>query len=153
MRLWGRPPGGRSPPKRATVIGIKLKPAHKHGYFVINHKQIALLLADPLIQSCFFKTPTSNSISIRGSAPGPMQGEVSPYDPLFSAHPASSSQQQSLCGTQNNPPRNDDLKYPYSCIVPGQGFALKAAESLSCLAPHACRLKENPNNRISSKGS
>jgi hypothetical protein len=36
-----------------------------------------------------------------------MQGEVSPYDPLFSAHPASSSQRQSLCGTQNNPPRSD----------------------------------------------
>jgi hypothetical protein len=57
-----------------------------------------------------------------------MQGEVSPYDPLFSAHPASSSQRQSLCGTQNNPPWSDDLKYPYSCIVPGQGFALKALE-------------------------
>jgi hypothetical protein len=42
-----------------------------------------------------------------------MQGEVSPYDPLFSAHPASSSQRQSLCGTQNNPPRSDLLKYPY----------------------------------------
>jgi hypothetical protein len=36
-----------------------------------------------------------------------MQGEVSPYDPLFSAHPASSSQRQSLCSTQNNPPRSD----------------------------------------------
>jgi hypothetical protein len=36
-----------------------------------------------------------------------MQGEVSPYDPLFSAHPALSSQRQSLCGTQNNPPRSD----------------------------------------------
>jgi hypothetical protein len=42
-----------------------------------------------------------------------MQGEVSPYDPLFSAHPASSSQRQSLCGTQNNPPRSDLLKYPF----------------------------------------
>jgi hypothetical protein len=42
-----------------------------------------------------------------------MQGEVSPYDPLFSAHPASSSQRQSLCGTQNNPPRSDLFKYPY----------------------------------------
>jgi hypothetical protein len=57
-----------------------------------------------------------------------MQGEVSPYDPLFSAHPASSSQRQSLCGTQNNPPRSDLLEYPYICIAPGQGFALKAAE-------------------------
>jgi hypothetical protein len=36
-----------------------------------------------------------------------MQGEVSPYDSLFSAHPASPSQRQSLCGTQNNPPRSD----------------------------------------------
>ena len=35
----GRPPGGRSPPKRAAVIGIKLKPAHKSGYIVKNHKQ------------------------------------------------------------------------------------------------------------------
>jgi hypothetical protein len=42
-----------------------------------------------------------------------MQGEVSPYDPLFSAHPALSSQRQSLCGTQNNPPRSDLLKYPF----------------------------------------
>jgi hypothetical protein len=55
-----------------------------------------------------------------------MQGEVSPYDPLFSAHPALSSQRQSLCGTQNNPPRNDNLEYPFFCIAPGQGFALKA---------------------------
>jgi hypothetical protein len=37
------------------------------------------------------------------------------------------------------------------CIAPGQGFALKAAEWLCCLAPHACRLKENPNNRISNQ--
>jgi hypothetical protein len=80
-----------------------------------------------------------------------MQGEVSPYDPLFSAHPASSSQRQSLCGTQNNPPRSDLLQYPFFCIAPGQGFALKAAEWLCCLAPHACRLKENPNNRISNQ--
>jgi hypothetical protein len=42
-----------------------------------------------------------------------MQGEVSPYDPLFSAHPASSSQRQSLCGTQNNRPRSDLFKYPF----------------------------------------
>jgi hypothetical protein len=77
-----------------------------------------------------------------------MQGEVSPYDPLFSAHPASSSQRQSLCGTQNNPPRSDLLKYPYISIAPGQGFALKATEWLCCLAPHACRLKEKPLNRI-----
>jgi hypothetical protein len=51
----GRPPGGRSPPKRATVIGIKLKPAHKRGYVVMNHKQIALLLAASLIQMYIFK--------------------------------------------------------------------------------------------------
>jgi hypothetical protein len=50
---------------------------------------------------------TKEGNSHRGSAPGPMQGEVSPYDPLFSAHPALSSQRQSLCGTQNNPPRSD----------------------------------------------
>jgi hypothetical protein len=31
---------------------------------------------------------TKEGNSHRGSAPGPMQGEVSPYDPLFSAHPA-----------------------------------------------------------------
>jgi hypothetical protein len=80
-----------------------------------------------------------------------MQGEVSPYDPLFSAHPASSSQRQPLCGTQNNRPRSDLLKYPFFCVAPGQGFALKAAEWLCCLAPHACRLKENPNNRISNQ--
>jgi hypothetical protein len=30
--------------------------------------------------------------SLSGLRPRPMQGEVSPYDPLFSAHPASSSQ-------------------------------------------------------------
>jgi hypothetical protein len=118
MRLWGR-----SPPKRATVTGIKLEPAHKCGYAFINHKQIALLLAASLIQSCFFKAQLLNSsiklnrflnsTPVRGSAPAPMQGEVSPYDPLFSAHPASSSQRQSLCGTQNNRPRSDLLKYPY----------------------------------------
>jgi hypothetical protein len=34
----------------------------------------------------------------------------------------------SVRGTQNNPPRSDGLKYPYLCIAPGQGFALKAAE-------------------------
>ena len=54
-----------------------------------------------------------NSTPVRGSAPGPMQGEVSPYDPLFSAHPASPSQRQSLCGTQNNRPRSDLFKYPF----------------------------------------
>ena len=71
----GRPPGGRSPPKRATVIGIKLKPAHKCGYVFINHKQIALLLAASLIQSCFFKAQISNSIlklnSLSGLRPRP----------------------------------------------------------------------------------
>jgi hypothetical protein len=76
---------------------MKLQPAHKRGYFVINHKQIALLLAASLIQMYIFK----RSIPFRGSAPGPMQGEVSPYDPLFSAHSASSSQRLSLHGTQN----------------------------------------------------
>jgi hypothetical protein len=35
-----REAGGRSPPKRATVIGIKLKPAHKRGYIVINQNQL-----------------------------------------------------------------------------------------------------------------
>ncbi|MFT6422948.1 MAG: hypothetical protein ACJA2K_001685 [Thalassolituus sp.] len=78
-----------------------------------------------------------------------MQGEVSPSDPLFSAHPASSSQRQKLCGTQNNPPRSDSLKYPFFCVPPGQGFALKTAESLGCLALHARRLKENPLSHIS----
>jgi hypothetical protein len=51
-----------------------------------------------------------------------MQGEVSPYDPLFSAHPASSSQQQSLCGTQNNRPRSDLLKYLYFLYRSGARF-------------------------------
>jgi hypothetical protein len=54
-----------------------------------------------------------------------MQGEVSPYDPLFSAHPASSSQRQSLCGTQNNPPRSDTLKYPYVLYRSGARFCSK----------------------------
>jgi hypothetical protein len=71
----GRPPGGRSPPKRATVIGIKLKPAHKCGYVFINHKQIALLLAASLIQSCFFKAQLLNSLlklkSLSGLRPRP----------------------------------------------------------------------------------
>jgi hypothetical protein len=130
-----RPPGGRSPPKRAAVIGIKLKPAHKSGYVFINHKQIALLLAASLIQSCFFKAQLLNSsiklnrflnsTPVRGSAPGPMQGEVSPYDPLFSAHPALSSQRQSLCGTQNNPPRSDLLKHPYFLYRSGARFCSK----------------------------
>jgi hypothetical protein len=67
----------------------------------------------------------SNSTPFRGSAPGPMQGEVSPYDPLFSAHPASSSQRQSLCGTQNNPPRSDFFKYPYFLHRSGARFCSK----------------------------
>jgi hypothetical protein len=54
-----------------------------------------------------------------------MQGEVSPYDPLFSAHPASSSQRQSLCGTQNNPPRSDVLKYLYFLYRSGARFCSK----------------------------
>jgi hypothetical protein len=54
-----------------------------------------------------------------------MQGEVSPYDPLFSAHPASSSQRQSLCGTQNNPPRSDTLKYPDVLYRSGARFCSK----------------------------
>jgi hypothetical protein len=54
-----------------------------------------------------------------------MQGEVSPYDPLFSAHSASSSQRQSLCGTQNNPPRSDPLKYPYLLYRSGARFCSK----------------------------
>ena len=68
---------------------------------------------------------TKEGNSHRGSAPGPMQGEVSPYDPLFSAHPASSSQRQSLCGTQNNPPRSDTLKYPYVLYRSGARFCSK----------------------------
>jgi hypothetical protein len=67
----------------------------------------------------------SNSAPFRGSAPSPMQGEVSPYDPLFSAHPASSSQRQSLCGTQNNPPRSDFFKYPYFLHRSGARFCSK----------------------------
>ena len=54
-----------------------------------------------------------------------MQGEVSPYDPLFSAHPASSSQRQSLCGTQNNRPRSDLLKHPYFLHRSGARFCSK----------------------------
>jgi hypothetical protein len=54
-----------------------------------------------------------------------MQGEVSPYDPLFSAHSASSSQRQSLCGTQNNRPRSDLLKYPYFLHRSGARFCSK----------------------------
>jgi hypothetical protein len=54
-----------------------------------------------------------------------MQGEVSPYDPLFSAHPASSSQRQSLCGTQNNLPRSDLLKHPYFLSRSGARFCSK----------------------------
>jgi hypothetical protein len=54
-----------------------------------------------------------------------MQGEVSPYDPLFSAHPASSSQRQSLCGTQNNPPRSELLKHPYNLYRSGARFCSK----------------------------
>jgi hypothetical protein len=54
-----------------------------------------------------------------------MQGEVSPYDPLFSAHPASSSQRQSLCGTQNNRPQSDVLKYRYFLYRSGARFCSK----------------------------
>jgi hypothetical protein len=54
-----------------------------------------------------------------------MQGEVSPYDPLFSAHPASSSQRQSLCGTQNNPPRSELLKHPCNLYRSGARFCSK----------------------------
>ena len=68
---------------------------------------------------------TKEGNSYRGSAPGPMQGEVSPYDPLFSAHPALSSQRQSLCGTQNNPPRSDLLKYSYNLYRSGARFCSK----------------------------
>ena len=67
----------------------------------------------------------SNLTPFRGYAPGPMQGEVSPYDPLFSAHPASSSQRQSLCGAQNNPPRSDLLKHPYFLRRSGARFCSK----------------------------
>jgi hypothetical protein len=93
----------------------------------MRHSEL-LNLCDRFYLKLNSQTQFSNSTPFRGSAPGPMQGEVSPYDPLFSAHPASSSQRQSLCGTQNNPPRSDGLKHPYLCIAPGQGFALKAAE-------------------------
>ena len=68
---------------------------------------------------------TSSSTPFRGSAHGPMQGEVSPYDPLFSAHPASLSQRQSLCGTQNNPPRIDLLKQLYFLHRYGARFCSK----------------------------
>jgi hypothetical protein len=54
-----------------------------------------------------------------------MQGEVSPYDPFFSAHPASSSQRQSLCGTQNNQPQSDLLKYLYLVYRSGARFCSK----------------------------
>jgi hypothetical protein len=54
-----------------------------------------------------------------------MQGEVSPYDPLFSAHPALSSQRQSLCGTQNNRPRSELLKHPYNLYRSGARFCSK----------------------------
>jgi hypothetical protein len=87
-----------------------------------------LLFKAQLLNSSIKLNQFLNSTPVRGSAPGPMQGEVSPYDPLFSAHPASSSQRQSLCGTQNNPPRIELFKYPYIFIAPGQGFALKATE-------------------------
>ncbi len=62
---------------------------------------------------------------LSGLRPGPMQGEVSPYDPLFSAHPASSSQRPSLCGTQNNPPRSDLLKHSYFLRRSGARFCSK----------------------------
>ncbi|WP_286716081.1 hypothetical protein, partial [Thalassolituus sp. UBA2009] len=35
------------------------------------------------------------------------------------------------------------FKIPIICIVPGQGFALKAAESSGCLAPHDRRFKQS----------
>jgi hypothetical protein len=65
-------PGDAVHQKGATVIGMKLQPAHKRGYFVINHKHIALLLAASLIQLYIFKAQLSNSVLFRGSAPGPM---------------------------------------------------------------------------------
>ena len=53
----------------------KVKPAHKSGYVFINHKQIALLLAASLIQSCFFKAHLLNSLlklkSLSGLRPRP----------------------------------------------------------------------------------
>jgi hypothetical protein len=67
-----------------------------------------------------------------------MQGEVSPYDPLFSAHSASSSQRQSLCGTQNNPPRSDPLKYPYLLYRSGARFCSKGRRIT--LLPGAARM-------------
>jgi hypothetical protein len=35
------------------------------------------------------------------------------------------------------------FKTPTICIVPGQGFALKAAESSGCLAPHDRRFNQS----------
>jgi hypothetical protein len=67
-----------------------------------------------------------------------MQGEVSPYDPLFSAHPASSSQRQSLCGTQNNRPRSDLLKYSYNLYRSGARFCSKGRRM--ALLPGAVRM-------------
>jgi hypothetical protein len=149
----GRPPGGRSPPKRATVIGIKLKPAHKSGYVFINHKQIALLLAASLIQSCFFTAQLLNSLlklnSLSGLRPRPHARRG--FSLLSSLLGASGFIQPTAVimrhAKQSAPER--PLKVSIFCIAPGQGFALKAAEWLCCLAPHACRLKAKPLNRIS----
>ena len=53
----------------------KVKLAHKSGYVLINHKQIALLLAASLIQSCFFTAQLLNSLlklnSLSGLRPRP----------------------------------------------------------------------------------
>jgi hypothetical protein len=35
------------------------------------------------------------------------------------------------------------IKTAKNCIAPGQGFALKAAESSGCLAPHDRRFKQS----------
>jgi hypothetical protein len=106
----GRPPGGRSPPKRATVIGIKLKPAHKRGYIVITHKQIALLLAASLIQSYIFEAQISNSTPIRGSAPASCKERLlltTLSSRRIRLHPANGSH----CTARKTPSQSDFLTY------------------------------------------
>jgi hypothetical protein len=138
----------------------KVKLAHKCGYVFIYHKQIALLLAASLIQSCFFKAQLSNSTiklnpqtQLPFGAPPPAPCKERFLFTILSSrrirlHPANGSHYAARktmttgihalhppgqpAAVEMAPaiysPRSDLLQYPFFCIAPGQGFALKAAE-------------------------
>jgi len=100
---------------------------------------------------------------MRGKPLRPMQGEVSPSDPLLrlsgAVQPTAAIMRHAKQWLRASMPftlraslrllkwllpfslpRIDYIKHLSRCIAPGQGFALKAAESLGWLAPHKCRV-------------